>query len=73
MNIYKVKVKFEVTNDNGKVKYTTETYLTTAVNPTDAEASVYRWLEKNGEGGGGAPFFITEAVETKFVRFIENE
>jgi hypothetical protein len=60
-------VQFEITDAQGKLKKTRETYLVDAVSATEAETLVYKALEKDGE----ADFQVVSAAQSKILRVLE--
>jgi hypothetical protein len=66
MPYYLSKVQFEVSNDDGKVKKQSRTYVVEAVSVTDAETKVHQYLKNSTE-----PFEVKTVAESKIVDVIE--
>jgi hypothetical protein len=49
MTYYLSKVQFEVSNDDGKVKKKSRTYVVEAVSVTDAETKVHKYLKNKNK------------------------
>ncbi len=68
MAFYLAKVQFEITNDNGKVKKHSRSYMVNAVSVTDAEVQVNKYLVHSVE-----PFEVKTISESKIVDYINEQ
>jgi len=68
MAFYLAKVQFEITNDNGKVKKHSRSYIVNAVSVTDAEVQVNKYLVHSAE-----PFEVKTISESKIVDYINEK
>lgn len=68
MSFYLAKVQFEVTDDNGKVKKQSRSYMVNAVSVTDAEVQVTKYLSTCVD-----PFEVKTISESKIVDYINEQ
>jgi hypothetical protein len=65
MAFYISKVQFEISNNDGKIKKQSRTYVVEAVSVTDAETKLHGYLKNSVE-----PFEVKTVAESKILDVI---
>jgi hypothetical protein len=65
MAFYVSKVQFEISNNDGKIKKQSRTYVVEAVSVTDAETKLHGYLKNSVE-----PFEVKTVAESKILDVI---